>query len=133
MKTKGIKSFCKTHGIELLVLFGSSANTKAVPANDLDIAVKFKPGKEVSKLTLIYKLDDLFNGKKIDLVLLTTDTSPLLLHEIFSKGECLFESKKDFFLMEKLRAWKLYLDTEKILHIRSEYLKNFATRGSHVA
>ena len=133
MKIRGIKSFCKTNGIELLVLFGSSAGTEAGPANDLDIAVKFKPGKEVSKLKLIYKLDDLFNGNKIDLVLLTTDTSPLLLHEIFHKGECLFEFKKDIFLMEKLRAWKLYLDTEKILGMRSKFLKDFSKKVSHVA
>ncbi len=111
-----------------MVLFGSSAGTRAGHANDLDIAVKFKQGKEISKLKLIYKLDDLFNGNKIDLVLLTTDTSPLLLHEIFHKGECLFEFKKDIFLMEKLRAWKLYLDTEKILSMRSKYLKDFPAR-----
>jgi len=128
MKIRGIKSFCKTNGIALLVLFGSSTKTKTGHANDLDIAVKFKQGQEVSKLKLIYKLDDLFNGNKIDLVLLTTDTPPLLLHEIFHKGECLFEFKKDIFLMEKLRAWKLYLDTEKILSMRSKYLKDFPAR-----
>ena len=65
--------------------------------------------------------------------MLTTDTSPLLLYDIFSKGECLFEFKKDIFLMEKLRAWKLYLDTEKILNIRSKYLKDFAKKVSHIA
>jgi len=30
--------------------------------------------------------------------------------------------------MEKLRAWKLYLDTEKILSMRSKYLKDFPAR-----
>jgi predicted nucleotidyltransferase len=133
MNIRGIKTFCRTHGIALMVLFGSSAGTKEGSANDLDIAVKFKHGKEVSKLKLIYKLDDLFYGIKIDLVLLTADTSPLLLHEIYQKGECLFEFKKDIFLMEKLRAWKLYLDTEKILSMRTKYLKDFAKKVSHVA
>ena len=115
------------------VLFGSFAGSSEEPANDLDIAVKIKQGKKISKLQLIYKLDDLFNGKKIDLVLLTADTSPLLLHDIFFKGECLYEFKKDMFLMEQLRAWKLYLDTEKILRIRRKYLKDFTQKVCHVS
>ncbi len=133
MKIRGIKSFCRTNGIALLVLFGSSAGTRAGHVNDLDIAVKFKQGIKVSKLKLIYKLDDLIIGNKIDLVVLDSDTSSLLLHEIFSKGECLFEFKKDIFLMEKLRAWKLYLDSDKILRMRTKYLKDFSQKVSHVA
>jgi len=87
MKIRGIKSFCKTNGIALLVLFGSSTKTKTGHANDLDIAVKFKQGKEVSKLKLIYKLDDLFNGNKIpcfSMKFITKESAFLNSRKIFS-------------------------------------------------
>jgi predicted nucleotidyltransferase len=133
MKIRGIKSFCRENGIVLLVLFGSCAGDKAGTARDIDVAVKFRKGIKVSKLQLIYKLDDFFKGKNIDIVSLTTDTDPLLLHEIFIYGKCLYERKKGIFENEKLRAWKLYLDTEKIRHRRSRYLKEFVKKVSYVA
>jgi predicted nucleotidyltransferase len=52
-------------------------------ASDVDIAVKCKHGARVSKLELIYRLDDFIDGRSIDLVVLTADTDPLLLHDIF--------------------------------------------------
>lgn len=133
MKIKGVKNFCKKNGIELLVLFGSSAGDKPETSRDIDLAVKFKEGVCISKLDLIYKLDDFFKGKNIDLVLLTADTDPLLLYEIFMKGVCLFEKKKNIFEKDKLRAWKLYLDTKKIRDMRGKYLKDFVRKVSHVA
>lgn len=132
MKIRGIKSFCRKNRIELFVLFGSSAGDEPENANDIDVAVKFKKGTSVPKLQLIYMLDDLFSGKKIDLVVLSADTDPLLTYEIY-KGKCLYEIKAGIFENEKLRAWKLYLDTEKIRNMRSEYLTKFTKKVSHVA
>jgi predicted nucleotidyltransferase len=83
METEEIKRFCRENGIELFVLFGSNALGKIHPASDIDVAVKFKRGQDISKLELIYRLDDLLDGKHIDLVILTADTDPLLLYEIF--------------------------------------------------
>ncbi|MBI5665590.1 MAG: nucleotidyltransferase domain-containing protein [Nitrospirae bacterium] len=133
MKIRGIKGYCKENGIDLLVLFGSSAGSRSESSRDIDLAVKLRKGVNISKLDLIYKLDDFFKGKDIDLVLLRADTDPLLLYEIFMKGVCLFERKKDLFEMDKLRAWKLYLDTEKIRDMRENYLKAFVRKVSHVA
>ena len=132
MKDKGIEIFCKENSIELLILFGSHASEETHPKSDIDVAVKFKRGTEISKLELIYKLDDLFNGKSIDLVVLTTDTDPLLLYEIFFNGRPLYEKDPDIFEKEKLRAWKLYLDTEKLRVIQKQYLKKFVEKASDV-
>lgn len=115
------------------MLFGSYSSGKTHLSSDVDIAVKCKHGIKVSKLKLIYKLDDFFDGKSIDLVVLTPDTDPLLLHEIFFKGTPAYESRKGLFEKEKLRAWKLYLDTEKIRKMNEQYLKNFVKKASHVA
>jgi len=133
MKNEDTARFCKASNIELLVLFGSSASGKTHPVSDIDIAVKFEYGAEISKLELIYKLDDLFDGKNIDLVVLGTDTDHLLLYEIFSKGVPLYEKKVGIFDKEKLRAWKLFLDSEKLRGLQKKYLKEFVNGVFNVA
>jgi len=132
MKNKEIQECCKENKIELLVLFGSCASGETHSARDIDLAVKFKRGAEISKLELIYKLDDLFDRKKIDLVILTADTDPLLLYEVFFNGRPLYEAEPGVFDKEKLRTWKLYLDTEKLRVMQKQYLKKFAEKVSDV-
>jgi predicted nucleotidyltransferase len=128
METEEIKRFCRENGIEMFVLFGSRTLGKMHPASDIDVAVKFKKGTDISKLELIYRLDDLLDGKHVDLVILTADTDPLLLYEIFFHGKLLYEEHPDIFEREKLRAWKLYIDTEKIREMQRKYLKEFVER-----
>ena len=132
MEDKKLKVFCKEENIELLVLFGSYASGKAQPESDIDVAVKLKRSSNISKLDLIYKLDDLFNGKNIDLVILTKDTDPLLLYEVFFSGNLLYEEYSGLFSKEKLKAWKLYIDSEKIRAMQGKYLKEFVERVSNV-
>ncbi len=133
MKNKAVAKFCKENHIQLLVVFGSCASGKIHPESDTDVALKFKRGKEIPKLKLIYKLDDLFDGKNIDLVILTADTDPVLLYEIFSGGKLLYEEYPGIFDKEKLRAWKLYIDTEKIRMMQRKYLKKFVRKIRNVA
>jgi hypothetical protein len=71
---------------------------------------------------------DLLDGKHTDLVILTADTDPLLLYDIFFHGRLLYEEHPDIFKREKLRAWKLYIDTEKIREMQRRYLKEFVER-----
>ncbi len=132
-ENKKITSFCKENNIELLVVFGSQAFGKIHPSSDIDVAVKFRHGKEISKLKLIYRLDDLFHGKNIDLVILRTETDPLLLFEIFFNGKFIYEEYPGLFDKERLRAWKLYIDTEKLRLMQKEYLKEFVRKMRNVA
>jgi predicted nucleotidyltransferase len=130
MKTEEIRGFCKENGIELFVLFGSHTTIgKIHPASDIDVAVKFRRGTDISKLELIYRLDDLLDGKHVDLVVLTTDTDPLLLYEVFFHGSLLYEENTGVFEREKLRAWKLYIDTKKLRKMQRQYLKEFVERA----
>ncbi|MEW5744320.1 MAG: nucleotidyltransferase domain-containing protein [Nitrospirota bacterium] len=133
MENKEFRSFCERNSIELLVLFGSHASGKLHPGSDVDVAVKLKEGAAVSKLELLYQLDDVFEGKDIDLVVLTSDTDPLLLYEVFFNGRALYEEKPGAFDAGRLRAWKLYIDTERLRAMQKEYLKKFTERISGVA
>ena len=133
IRPDGIDAFCKEHGIVLLVLFGSHAEGRSHPGSDVDLAVKTCPEVGVSKLDLIFRLGALFGDREIDLVLLTRDTDPLLLHEIFTKGRPLHEAQPDIFESEQLRAWKLYLDTESLRQMQTTYLRRFVEKMNHVA
>lgn len=133
MKDDEIRSFCERNGIDLLVLFGSCASGEINSASDIDLAVKFRQGVKGSKLELIYELNDIFDGKEIDLVVLSADTDPLLLYEVFVSGGSLYEGSAGIFESERLRAWKLYLDSEKIRVMQKKYLRDFVEKVSNVA
>ena len=128
-----IDVFCTANDIVLLVLFGSYADGKSHPASDVDLAVKTRRDAEVSKLDLILRLGGLFEDREIDLVLLTRDTDPLLLHEIFMKGKPLHEAQPGIFESERLRAWRLYLDTKALRGVQTTYLRAFVEKMNHVA
>ena len=133
MNEQVLSDFCRDSGIELLVMFGSSATGREQQGSDIDIAVKMKRGKVVSKLDLIYHLGGLFKEREIDLVILSVDTDPVLLYEIFSYGKPLYEGRPDLFAEERLRAFKLYFDTEKLRRLQAEYLKQFTESSRNVA
>lgn len=83
----------------------------------------------MGKLELIYHLGSLFTDREVDLVVLSIDTDPVLLFEIFSSGKPLYEDRPGVFDSERLRAYKLYYDTEKLRRLQTEYLKKFAQGG----
>lgn len=132
MDSEEALTFCRKEGIDLLILFGSQATGKKLPGSDIDVAVKMGKGTKHSKLELIAALTDFFGKGEIDLVILTRDTDPLLLHEIYSKGSLIYEVRPGLFENEKLRAWHLYLDTEKLRRKQKEYLMEYARRAGNV-
>ncbi len=133
MQESAIKEYCLQAGIALLVLFGSSARGVERAGSDVDLAVKMKKGSAVSKLDLIYHLGVIAGDREVDLVVLSPDTDPVLLFEIFSNGKLLYEERSELFAEERLRACKLYYDTEKLRRLQSEFLKTFSEGKRHVA
>lgn len=67
----------------------------------------------------------MFDRKYIDLVVLTADTDPLLLYEISFHGKLFYDEHAGIFEREKLRVWKLHIDTEKLREMQTKYLKKF--------
>ena len=133
MNTREIEPFCRENNVELFVLFGSHARGTVHPRSDIDVAIKIKRGASVSKLDLLFRLGGMFGDKEIDLVVLADDTDPLLLYEIFMNGQALYEERKGIFMEEKLRAWKLYLDTERLRKMQRDHLRKFGEKASNVA
>lgn len=128
-----IKEFCQRAGIELLVLFGSSAKGVDREGSDVDLAVKMNKNRTASKLDLLYELGAFFPDREIDLVILSVNTDPVLLFEIFSNGKALYEDYPGIFVNQYVRACKLYYDTEKLRRMNADYLKKFVEKSRNVA
>jgi hypothetical protein len=59
------------YGIEKIGVFGSIARGETHKESDIDILIEFKHGEKTfdNYMDLKFYLEDLFNGKKIDLVI----------------------------------------------------------------
>ena len=133
MNDARIAEVCRRNSIELLVLFGSTATGGGDQTSDVDLAVKLHRGAPERKLDLLYELGGLFVDREVDLVILTPDTDPVLLREIFTGGRPLYEERPEMFDDERLRAHKLYFDTEKLRAHRDAFLRRFSESVRHVA
>jgi len=133
MERGKIEDFCRGHHIDLLILFGSQAKKRMKAGSDFDLALKPCRGCAVDKLDVIFQLGELFNVDNVDVVILRPDTDPVLLWEIFMEGKLLYENTAGLFEKERLRAWKIYLDTEQLRCRQKEYLKQFIRKAKDVS
>ena len=116
-----IRSICRRNRVDLLILFGSAGTQTAHARSDVDLALQPEPGATVSKLHLIAALEPLFDNRPVDLTVISKNTDPLLLYEIFSNGRLLYECTDGLFEKGRLRAWHLYLDTRSLRQYEKAY------------
>ena len=129
-----IQTFSTGNDISLVLLFGSLSTGKSHARSDIDIALVPRDfHKSLDKLELLNQLSDIFQSDDVDLVCVNLDTDPTLLLEIFSKGKVLYESIPGLYDQHYLRAWKLYIDTEKIRKTREKFIEQYLKRIKHVA
>ncbi len=90
---KKITEICKQNAdITKVVLFGSRARGTHNHSSDFDIALFHHPLGE-NKLALLHQLDDLDCLHKIDVLLVTEETNPILLENIQKEGIILMERR----------------------------------------
>ncbi len=122
---KKIRDICKSHGIKILVLFGSALFKNP---RDIDLAAFPETGAtpdSINKLELISELESLFR-KKADIVVINPGSSTTLLYEICRGSLLLYEEEPGSFEDERSIAFRKYADTFKIRKLREENIKNFA-------
>lgn len=98
----------------------------------MDIAL-LPEDQKVDMLDLIGELTDIFHGE-IDLVIIQSDTDPVLLREIFEKGILVYEKHPGLFRERKIWAWKLFQDTQKLRDYRTCRIQNYIEKinvGNH--
>lgn len=133
VRAKEMHRFCRNNEVELCILFGSRATGMARADSDVDIALQFARGQQPSKLHLLHELEMLWMPKTVDLVVLNSETDPLLLHEIFSHGRVIFEKSEGLFEKARLRAWHLYVDTAPLRQKERRYILEKFRKGANVA
>jgi len=134
IETNNLENFCKKHRVELAVLFGSRASGREGVNSDVDMAVALEPeASGCDKLEMLLDLDGLFQHR-VDLVVLTPETDPLLRHEIFSNGRPAYENREGLFMERKAAAWHGWIDTAPIRELEKRRLDRIlnGARG-HVA
>ena len=65
-----IRTFCETHGISRLALFGSILTDQFGPQSDIDILIDFLPDRTpgfFGLATLESELSEIFGNRKVDL------------------------------------------------------------------
>jgi len=105
----------------LVVLFGSVARGEA--GRDLDLAVL--PAALPQLLEQggwQAELEALWAPRPVDLLVLSSGTSPVTRFHVFRDGRCLFESEARLFERERDRAFFLYADSELFRRQQREVL-----------
>jgi hypothetical protein len=99
----------------------------------VDIAVQFESASpEFDKLEMFLELDSIIQ-RRIDLVVLTSRTDPLLRHEIFSNGRPIFENREGLFMEQKAKAWHAWIDTAPIRRLEKQRLDRILGDHGHGA
>src|SRR5712692_7127638 len=111
-----VKCVSKRREVQAAYIFGSVASGKARAGSDVDVAILLNPKSASLKmldyrLRMIAALAKTIGCADIDLIILN-DASPVLAHQVLSKGKLIFERSRKARVGFQVRAINLYLDTE---------------------
>jgi predicted nucleotidyltransferase len=109
-QTSQLERLARSHGWELLVLFGSTARDGT--GRDIDLAVQ--PATMPDLMTQgrwQRQLEETLEPCPVDLLVLGDGTSPLTRFEVFRDGVCLHEAQAGRFHAEQDRAFFLHADS----------------------
>ena len=110
------------HRLRLIVLFGSQTSGRTHPESDVDVAVwAERELSSVRRTRLWVDLTHLFQSD-VDLTVLNRADS-LLLNQVASKGQILYESKRGAWQDFKGYAFRYYQDSQKFRDDLTRYLR----------
>ncbi len=105
-----------------MILFGSQATGKTKARSDVDIALSSRTAPLRENVIRLYgEMEDLFQ-QEVDVAIIDAVTDPVLLLEIFQKGKALYEAKPGLFFEQKIRAFRIFEDTEPLRRFRDAVL-----------
>ena len=117
-----LDAIASTHGILLLVQFGSSVSGSLRPDSDIDLAalVERAPASLAEHAQLLADLQSLFPDREVDLVLLNR-ADPLLLRKITEHCALIHGTTRRFHEL-KLYAFKRYQDHRRYLALERDWV-----------
>lgn len=105
-----LEALCKRRGLRLLTVFGSAARADGAP-RDLDVAVRFEPGRRGDLLLLLDELSELTASDDVDLLVLD-DAGPVARERALVGCIALFESEAGAYADAQMAAICERMDTE---------------------
>lgn len=127
---RGLSHFAKRFSVELIILFGSSVDTRRAP-KDIDIALllpdanREKYEKDIGAYTDLWRALGKALGVSedlLDITFISPKTPPLLLYYIARDGKLLY-GKYSQFISLRVKAMKIFFDTARFRHALDQYLR----------
>jgi predicted nucleotidyltransferase len=116
-------------GLQLVVLFGSTARGRAGRRSDVDLAFLFD--RPCNTVQLGLEVTRLLHTNAVDVVDLRT-ASPLLRFAALRDGKPLYERSPGTFLSSYSLAFRMYVDTKKLRDAQLSAIRNYLARMTHV-
>ncbi len=121
-----IAGWCRAHGIELALLFGSRARGEGRPDSDYDLAI-WSPVEPTPAERLQWASDLAATaGAEVQLVLVTPALDPVLGMQIAREGRVLVEASPGRAVSERVRLWQLFQDSRPFLERARRELARYA-------
>ena len=121
-----LNEIAQQFGLDLIVLFGSHAKGRARPGSDVDIAVRAiqRPWDDWKwEFEVEAALSDAIQAdSEVDIVFLN-GASPLLMFQVASTGQALFEKEEGAFSEFRSYAARMYYDYEPRFNRQAKYLR----------
>lgn len=120
-----IASVAKKHQLDMVVLFGSQATGKTHPKSDVDIGFTASRSMELKELFGIeIDICKALGREDVEFVNLEK-ISPTMKKVIGDDGILLYEKFPGSFILFKLYAFKLYVETKFLRDLRYQSLQKF--------
>jgi len=119
-----LSAVCRTHGIRLLLQFGSTVSNHAHEASDIDLAVLLerRPASLDAHAELVGDFQALLPGREVDLALIN-GADPLFLKRITEQSRLLYGPTRGLHEL-KIYAFKRYQDHRRFLAMERAYVRD---------
>lgn len=105
-----LEAVCRRQAIRLLSVFGSAARAGGKP-RDLDVAIRFEPGRRGDLLSVHDELARLFGSDELDLLVLD-DAGPVAKERALVGSVALYESEPGAYATAQMAAMCERMETE---------------------
>lgn len=116
-----LDALCARHDVRIVTVFGSAAGPGSTP-RDLDVAVRFTPGRRGDVLALLDDLSRLTGSDDVDLLVLD-DAGPVAKERALVGCVALFESEPGAYANAQMAAMCERMDTEWLRRLDLETLR----------
>jgi len=124
-KKKEIAKIAEKYGLDMVVLFGSQATGNTHPKSDVDIGYTSPTQLELStRFKIEIELSKLLGREDIEFVDLRR-ISPVMKKIIADEGILLYQRVLGMFVIFKMYAFKLYVETRPLRELRYQSLRHF--------